>query len=148
MSTATKPPAPSKPPKSLGPAGRATWALAWAQGWVETPDCRQVEHLCRLEDEAAILCVDLDRDGPTLTKPMISPRGEILGEERYPHPALKSLRQLDKELRELRKSLGLDPQSRARLQLEVEEEATWLHELKAQREARLAKSPKRLAERV
>jgi P27 family predicted phage terminase small subunit len=124
-------------PKTLGAAGKAAWTLAWAQRWVEAPDRRQVEHLCRLEDEAEMLCAELDRDGATLTKPMITPRGAVVGEERYPHPALKSLRQLDKELRELRRSLGMDPQSRARLRLKAEEGPCLLDLLARKREARL-----------
>jgi P27 family predicted phage terminase small subunit len=105
--------------------------------WITPADAAQVEHLARLEDQAQVLCDQLAHDGTVLSKPLVSPRGEVVGEERYEHPALRALRGLDKPLLELRKSLGLDPQSRARLQLEAEEEWTELDEIKAKRARRL-----------
>jgi P27 family predicted phage terminase small subunit len=111
--------------------------MAWAMDWITPADAAQVEHLCQLEDRAQTLIDQLARDGTILTKPLVSPRGEVIGDERYEHPALRALRGLDKPLLELRKSLGLDPQSRARLRLAVEEESSELDDLKARREARL-----------
>jgi hypothetical protein len=85
-----------KPPKGLGEAGKATWDLAWSVTWTHSPDRGTIEHLCRLEDQAALLCEALDRDGVTVTKPVVTPRGEVVGTEFYEHPALKSLRGLDR----------------------------------------------------
>ena len=78
-------------------------------GWTETPDAMTIEHLARLEDRAERLAGELDRDGLTLRRPLVSPRGEVVGEEHYPHPALTVLRALDRQLVELRAALGLDP---------------------------------------
>jgi P27 family predicted phage terminase small subunit len=113
------------------------WQTAWSLNWITSADAAQIEHLARLEDQAQTLCDQLAHDGTVLTKPLVSPRGEVIGDERYEHPALRALRGLDKPLLELRKSLGLDPQSRARLCLSVQEEPNELDELKAKRTARL-----------
>jgi hypothetical protein len=89
--------------------------------WAHSSDRATIDHLCRLEDAAQELCAVLDCDGPVLKKPLISPRGEVVGEECYEHPGLKGLRALDKPLLELRAALWLDPQSRARLKLAVQD---------------------------
>lgn len=134
--TARKHAAP-KPPKGLGVAGKAAWALAWSVGWTHDPDRQTIEHLCRLEDQAAVLCRELDA-GTILKRPIVTSRGDIVGTEFYEHPALKALRSLDKQLIELRRMLGLDPASRARMRLEAEEAPDRLDEIKEQREKRRA----------
>ncbi len=131
-----------KDPSGLGKAGKAAWKLAWSVSWTHPPDTSTIEHFCRLEDQAAKLTDALDRDGVTLTRPIVSPRGEVVGTDFYEHPALKSLRGLDRQLIELRRMLGLDPASRARLRLEVETGPDALDELKERREKRLAATTK------
>src|SRR5262249_16634219 len=121
----------------LKAAGKAVWQTAWSMDWITPADAAQVAHLAVLEDRAATLCDYLARDGTTLTKPLVSPRGEVVGDERYEHPALRALRGLDKPLHDLPKSPGFAPKSGPRLCLQVEEEPTEVDELKAQREARL-----------
>jgi P27 family predicted phage terminase small subunit len=127
----------TKPPKGLGAAGKAAWSLAWSVAWTHKPDRQTIEHMCRLEDQAAVLCGELDA-GTILKRPIITPRGEIVGTEFYEHPALKALRQLDKQLIELRRMLGLDPASRARMRLEAEQAPDRLDALNDKREKRLA----------
>jgi P27 family predicted phage terminase small subunit len=124
-------------PRTLGTAGQAAWTIAWAQPWISAADRRQVEHLCRLEDQAEVLCEQLDKLGPMLKRPIVSPRGDVVGVEAYENPSLKGLRALDKQLLLLRASLGLDPQSRARMRLEVEDAPSLLDLLNAKRQARI-----------
>jgi P27 family predicted phage terminase small subunit len=127
-----------KAPGHLGAAGRAVWAAAWAVSWTASPDRSAIRHLARLEDAAQELCAVLDRDGVTQERPIVTPKGEICGSEYVSHPALGELRKLDKPLLELRAALGLDPQSRARLKLAVQDEPSVVDELSARRRARLA----------
>jgi P27 family predicted phage terminase small subunit len=127
-----------KAPKGLGEAGKAAWRLAWSVPWTHEADTGIIEHLCRLEDQAAQLGEVIDRDGVTLTKAQVTPRGEVVGTEFYENPALKSLRAVDKQLIDLRNRLGLDPASRARLRLEAIEGPDAVDELKERRDKRRA----------
>jgi hypothetical protein len=89
--------------------------------WAHESDAASIAHLARLEDQAAELSEQLAREGLTYRKPVVSPRGEVVGEELLPSPCIKALRELDSRLIELRAALGLDPRSRARLGLELVE---------------------------
>lgn len=53
----------------------------------------------------------------TLTEPIVSPSGKVVGERQVPHPLLKELRALEKSRRDLASVLGFDPSSRSRLGL-------------------------------
>jgi hypothetical protein len=128
---------PPRAPDGLRAPGRAAWVAGWALPWVRSADASAIEHFARLEDRAAALCEQLDRDGSTLTKPMQNSRGDLIGETRYPHPALAALRGVDHSLCEVRRSLGLDPVSRAKARLEIEDGPDRLTELIARRRERL-----------
>jgi hypothetical protein len=98
--------------------------------------------LAEREDLAQRLGEELPPEGLTLTKPCVTPRGEVVGVERYDHPAVKMLRENDKVVLALRAQLGLDPGSRARLGLDVlalDETPNRLAELHERRRKRLAK---------
>jgi P27 family predicted phage terminase small subunit len=124
-------------PRGLNAAGKQAWDHVWRLPWITSPDRTTVEHFARLEDEATRLCRQLDKDGTTLTRCQQNARGEVIGDEAYPHPALRELRAVDRQLMLVRQSLGLDPRSRAKLRLQPEDAPDELDYLRAIRETRL-----------
>lgn len=68
-----------------------------------------------LLNERAQLRAALDVDGFILTEPVVSPRGDVVGERRVANPLLRELRQLDRALDSLGLQLGLSPAARARI---------------------------------
>jgi P27 family predicted phage terminase small subunit len=130
------------PPGDLDAAGVAVWETAWALSRVEEADAVTVARLCRLEDEAARLRAIVAEDGEVQKEPIVSPRGEVLGERFVSHPAIASLRRAGKEARELCSELGLSPAGRRRLGLRVLEDPTPPDAVDALREKRA----KRLAD--
>ena len=86
----------------------AAWVEAWVCEWVLTSDARAIEHLARLEDERQAL---LDEIGSELLleKVLVSPKGDVVGSERYANPLLRELRRLDGPITSLRDRLGLSP---------------------------------------
>jgi phage terminase small subunit len=128
------------PPADLGVAGCAVWSRAWATLPLRPGDATAVEQLARLEDQAAALRVVLARDGGLLEKPLISPKGGLLGTETVPHPAHATLRKIGQEAISLLTALGATPQARARLGLAVAEpgepKPDAVDELKKRRAAR------------
>ncbi len=128
-----------EPPVSLGEDGREVWVLAWGANWSKAPDAAQIAHLCRLEDEAERLIRVIEAQGMTLMRPIVAPRGDVVGEEVVMHPGIAELRKLDSQLMALRASLGLDPQSRARMGVEMyDRRPDALDEIAEQRRKRLA----------
>lgn len=107
------------PPEGLGDDGREAWALAWGSNWSKAPDAATIAHLARLEDEAANMIVMIEQQGVTQKRPIVTPKGEIAGEEIVMHPGINELRKLDAQLVKIRAALGLDPSSRARLGVEM-----------------------------
>jgi hypothetical protein len=127
-----------EPPVGLGEDGREVWALAWGANWSKAPDAAQIAHLCRLEDEAERLIRVIESQGMTLMRPIVAPRGDVVGEEVVMHPGIAELRKLDSQLMALRASLGLDPQSRARMGVEMyDRRPDALDEIVEQRRKRL-----------
>jgi hypothetical protein len=112
------------PPSDLEVAGAAAWTAVWSLSRVEPADAVTVERLCRLEDEAARLRAIVAADGHVLGRPLQSAKGEVVGEERYAHPALAQLRRIGKEAAELSSVLGLSPAGRHRMGLSVSEAPT------------------------
>jgi phage terminase small subunit len=110
---------PPEAPEDLTPAGVAIWRAVWDEPQITDADAMTVERLARLECEAAVLRAVLEEDGPVLKRPMQSARGEIIGEERYSHPAIADLRRIGSEAAALCDSLGLTPYGRKRLGFEV-----------------------------
>jgi len=107
-----------KAPAGLRRAGKAVWVDSWQAPWLDPVlDLAGVAELARLEDEIAALRSTLRRDGFTLRVPIVSPRGDVVGEKVEPHPAEAMLRRATTSVVNLRKTLGLTPESRARLGL-------------------------------
>jgi hypothetical protein len=125
-------------PMHLGEAGRAAWELAWAVNWTGDPDAAQIGHLARLEDEAVRFVAIVAEQGVTQKRPIVTPRGDVVGDEYVMHPAVAELRKLDAQLVALRGTLGLDPTSRARVGLEsLDPEIDAIDEIAEQRRKRL-----------
>jgi hypothetical protein len=81
-------------------------------------DAVTVARFAGLCDERAALVGELAR-GYTLTEPIVSPTGKVVGTRVVLNPALAALRQLDKALDGLADRLGLVPSARARLGLTI-----------------------------
>lgn len=103
------------PPADLKDAGRAAWIEAWSVPWAYESDGRAIARLARLEDERAILLEGLRAVGSLLEKPIVTPKGEVVGTEYYTNPAHRELRRLDTAIKELQAPLGLTPMARSRL---------------------------------
>ncbi len=124
-------------PAHLGEAGRAAWELATGVNWTDGPDAAQIAHFARLEDEAARLVAVISEQGVTQQRPIVTPKGDVVGTEFVAHPCLIELRKLDVQLVTLRASLGLDPVSRARTGLQtLDPESDALDEIAEQRRKR------------
>jgi hypothetical protein len=133
-----------KVPAGYGKAQKACWVLCWEQQSSHEPDVLTIEHLCRREGEAERLGDQLAKEGMTFWRPIITPKGEVVGREQLPHPNIKALRDLDKVVISLRGQLGLSPESRVRLGLDLiarSEEPTQLDLLVAKRRVRRAGEP-------
>lgn len=123
------------PPAGLGVAGIATWDALHALEWTQPSDTHGIARLAQLEDERAQLRNALEEHGPVLTKPVMTARGDVVGQEQYPNPALREMRRLDAQIADLMKGFGLTPMARARLGLAViavEKEST-LADLRSRR---------------
>lgn len=119
-------------PEGLGSAGAATWKHAWGVPWAALSDRPAIENLCQLEDERAMLRAALDAHGAMLAKPIVSPKGDVVGEELYVNPVVRDLRRTDAAILALRDRLGLSPLNRARLGvavIELEERKSVLERL-------------------
>jgi hypothetical protein len=128
-----------EPPVGLGVAGRDVWIDAWTVSWTQAPDAAGIAHLARLEDEAARLVATIDEQGVVSKRPIVSPKGNVVGDEWVSHPLIGDLRKLDAQLMRIRASLGLDPASRARLALNgFEKRPDAIDELQQRRRERLA----------
>jgi P27 family predicted phage terminase small subunit len=96
-----------KPPTALGRQARSIWRQVWAQnGHLTKAHRAQVERYCTLEQQAAELAELLARESYTAR----GVKGQVIE-----HPAARTLRGVQNELRALSRRLALDPTSRARL---------------------------------
>jgi hypothetical protein len=123
-SAAVVPAEPSKlpaAPDGLGEPGRAVWDELGALDWTATSDTGSALRLAQLEDERAVLAETLKATGPLLAEPIVTPRGDIVGERQVANPLMRELRRLDAEILKLRDRFGLLPLSRARLGIAVME---------------------------
>jgi len=109
------------PPAGLGASGEALWERAWALRQVEEGDRPSLERLCFLEDQAASLRAELERYGVMLKRPIQNARGELIGAEAYPSPALAALRKIGDEHAALCEALGFSPSGRRDLGMIVSE---------------------------
>ena len=107
-------------PQGLGTVGEAAWVAVMTHAPMLLPnlDATTVRRFCDLIDERAALRTELER-GVILEKPVVSPRGDVVGTELYANPVVAMLRAVDKELDALCDRLALVPAARARLGLEL-----------------------------
>lgn len=108
-------------PRGLSPAGRASWRESWALPWTALADRGAIANLARLEDERALLTAAIRQHGVILSKVLVSPKGDVVGDELYANPASRELRRVDAAILSLRDRLGLTPLYRARLGLALVE---------------------------
>lgn len=107
-------------PMSLEPTGRAAWATLWvgASSWLSPQlDVIRVETVCRIVDEIVELREAITKLGRLLTEPIVTPNGTVVGERVVPNPAVRMLRDAEKQLDKELSQLGFDPTSRSRLGL-------------------------------
>ena len=133
--------APSRPPaapKGLGATGRATWREAWAEApWLGVADRQTVAELARLADEVVEYRALVVEEGVLLVEPIVTPKGDVVGERKVPNPVVRMIRDAEKQALAVRMALGLTPTARARLGLAVLQAKTEETKLqKMMREAR------------
>lgn len=107
-------------PIKLKKPGRTTWAMVWdgARSWLSLKlDGIRVETVCRLVDEIAELEATITKLGWLLSEPIVTPAGAVVGEKVVPNPAVRMLRDAEKQLDRELSALGFDPTSRSRLGL-------------------------------
>ena len=71
-------------PKGLEAPGKAAWAavMSWTPMLLPGLDGVSVQRFCQLVDERATVAAELVR-GPVLERPIVSPRGDVVGTELY-----------------------------------------------------------------
>lgn len=132
-----------KPPAGMGTHGKALWQSVWvhAQSWI-TPDLDlgTVELAALTRDFIEQCRSRIAEDGLTIFEPIVSPKGELVGERIVPHPLLKEQRAAEKQLLALLSALALTPTDRARLGLAQVKQQSVLERLIEQRERRQKKA--------
>ena len=73
--------------------------------------------MARTIDDMAQARAEIERDGLTLRQPVVSPRGEVIGERTVINPAEGALRRAQRRLEALLTQLALTPTARRRLGL-------------------------------
>jgi len=86
---------------------------------VPEADTFTIRRFAELVDERQALRDALDADGPILREPVVSPRGDVVGERVVAHPALSALRAIDRALEAVSASLGLSPAARRRMKADL-----------------------------
>ena len=117
-------------PIDLKEHGRASWTTIWsspAQAWLSPQvDVIRVHTVALLVDEIADYQRHVNAMGPVLEEPIVTPSGIVVdGAARFvPNPAVRMLRDAQKQLDRELSALGFDPTSRSRLGLaEVKRES-------------------------
>lgn len=120
-----------KPPTGLKAKGKQAWTCIWqdAGPWLTPMDAPGVELVCRLFDEANGYDAVLKREGMFFQRPIVTPRGDVVGHEPYPHPATDAKRKLETSVARLVAEYALSPQSRAKLGLVQVQAQSKLEEL-------------------
>jgi P27 family predicted phage terminase small subunit len=99
----------------------------WRDVWASYPpgvlnaglDRYTIQRLCEAAEERQSYLDVLERLGPVQIEPLISPSGAVVGERLAANPAAAMLRRVTKEIDNASAALGLHPQSRARLGLDL-----------------------------
>jgi P27 family predicted phage terminase small subunit len=117
-------------PIDLKPAGRTMWSMVWggpAAVWLSPQvDAIRVHTVARLLDEIEEYHKLVTGLGAVLEEPIVTPSGQVVADSArfVPNPAVRMLRDAQKQLDRELSSLGFDPTSRSRLGLaEVKRES-------------------------
>lgn len=125
-----------EPPKHLQTSGKRVWCQVnrFASTWVNQDlDTEVLTVACEIADDRERLKRILKKDGHFQRIPIMTARGDIVGEEIKIHPARKELRAQDAAYLRLLSVLGLTPTDRSRLKLtEAQAENEFDKWLKAQ----------------
>lgn len=108
------------PPAGLRTAGKRLWGQIWpaAQIWVNVGlDSGMVEQTCRLWDDMVALRRLVAKHGPLLEEPIVTPGGVEVGTRLVANPAVKMLRDAEKQWQSFMADLCVPPAARARLGL-------------------------------
>jgi Phage terminase, small subunit len=103
------------PPESLGPAVAKAWQFGWGLPWIAESDLPTIQAFAVASDRHAVICQALGEQGLTLSQPVQSAKGALLGEKLIAHPLLGELRRVEAALAKLRAELLASPQARARV---------------------------------
>ena len=76
-----------------------------------------VTQLAETIDEREKYRTALSEHGPLLAEPIVTPKGDVVGERLVPNPAEGMLRRCEARIERLGRDLGLTPTARARLGL-------------------------------
>lgn len=108
-------------PTSLRETGEQLWARLWASvPWLAAEADRQlVEELCCLADELVSYRAALAEHGALLIEPVVTTRGEVVGERKVANPAEAMARRAGRQMESIWDSIGLTPASRTRLGVSV-----------------------------
>jgi len=124
-------------PITLGQNGRELWRRAQeAAIWLCELDLTLLEILCKSVDQHVEMSRIVAEDGLTQIEPIVTPAGHVVGEKKVPHPLLKELRALEKQIQSTAAALGFDPSARSRLGLAEVKRQTAIAEFDALHEAR------------
>lgn len=117
-------------PIELKPTGRAMWEMIWsgpASAWLSPQvDAIRVRTVAGLLDEIDTYHRLVATLGPVLEEPIVTPSGVVVADSArfVPNPAVRMLRDAQKQLDRELSSLGFDPTARSRLGLaEVKRES-------------------------
>jgi hypothetical protein len=136
------PETPPRCPPGLGREAKEIWKLCWQCEWVHESDAPTVLHLAKLVDEQQLLAMAIDEDGDVYWEPIQNARGDELGKRLVAHPGIRALRELDRSVLAVRGALGLSPEGRGRIGLDLiarSEAPNQLDEINERRKRRLAK---------
>jgi P27 family predicted phage terminase small subunit len=106
-------------PTGLKVKGKQAWTAVWTDAgkWLQTMDSPAVESFCKLCDQLADMDRQVRKDGLSFMRPIITPRGTVVGTEPYPHPLLEQMRKAEASLVKVAAEYALSPQSRTKLGL-------------------------------
>ena len=132
------------PPQGLSEGAAVIWCeVREGSPWLTGADRAAVLELTRLCDDLVVYRAAVREHGPLLTEVIADPRGGVIGTRMVANPAVAMVLKTESAIGALRTSLGLSPQSRARLGLtllEGERRASKVEELQERARLRSARS--------
>jgi len=133
-------------PMVLGQAGAAAWPVIWrtAGPWLSADlDAPQVALVCKAYDDIDRLAQQISNDGYVLEQPIVTPKGPAIDPstgnvmmKKVANPAVKMLRDSERQLQSWLSDLGFTPTARARLGLAEVKRQSKIEELMARRDSR------------